>query len=287
MFKISELKFSPPHPHPYLRSVSEKLVQLETWHKQLESHDFLLTSAFLETMVNFWLVFYVLDTVNCALLKFSDGTKGVRAVSSEADAMKLQADLDNIFRWSTDWQMLFNLEKCHVLHLGNNNPNHEYNINGYKLSSVDEEKDLGVYITNSCTPSRQVSVAALKANQVLGQLLRSFTYRDCNTIRLYKQYVRPHLEYCVQAWSAWQQQDITTLENVQCRAVNAAPSLSGTYEEKLSSLNLLSLQQRRLRGDMLQTFKMVKSIDNLNPADFFTFSANRHQYATRLASSIN
>ena len=229
-----------------------------------------------------------IDTVNCALLKFADDTKGVRAVNSEADAMKLQADLDNIFCWSTDWQMLFNLEKCHILHLGNNNPNHEYNINGYKLPSVDEEKDLGVLITNSCTPSRQVSAAALKANQVLGQLLRSFTYRDRNTfIRLYKQYVRPHLEYCVQAWSPWQQQDITILENVQRRAVNAVSGLSGTYEEKLSSLNLPSLQQRRLRGDMLTTFKMVKSIDNLNPADFFTFSANRHQYATRLASSIN
>ena len=99
-----------------------------------------------------------------------------------------------------------------------------------------------------------MSIAAAKANQVLGQLLRSFTYRDRYTfVKLYKQYVRPHLEYCVQAWSPWLLQDKELLENVQRRAVNAVSGLSGTYNEKLSSLKLLSLEQRRLRGDMLFT----------------------------------
>ena len=112
--------------------------------------------------------------------------------------------------------MLFNLDKCHVLHFGSNNPHHVYNINGHVLSAVGEEKDLGVYISNSCTPSKHVAAAAQKANQVLGQLLRAFTYRDKYTfIKLYKQYVQPHLEYCVQAWSPWLQQDIEMLKNVQ------------------------------------------------------------------------
>ena len=104
-----------------------------------------------------------IDTVHCALLKFTDDTKEIRTVNTEANALKLQTDLDNLFKWSTDWQILFNLDKCHILHLGNNNPHHEYNINGYALSSVEEEKDLDVYINSTCTPSRQVSAAALKA----------------------------------------------------------------------------------------------------------------------------
>ena len=229
-----------------------------------------------------------IDTIHCALFKFADDTKGVRCVNSEADALKLQQDLDNLFSWSTEWQMLFNLDKCHVLHLGNNNLRHEYNINGHKLLAVEEEKDLGVYITSSCTPSRQVSAAATKANQVLGQLLKSFSYRDHYTfIRLYSQYVRPHLEYCVQAWSPWLQQDITILENVQRRAVNAVSGLNGTYEEKLSALNLPSLEKRRVRGDMLQTFKMVMGIDDVNPLNYFTISANQHHHTTRQAASIH
>ena len=183
--------------------------------------------------------------------------------------------------------MLFNLDKCHVLHLGKSNPHHTYSINGYELSSVEEEKDLGIYISSSCTPSRHVAAAAQKANQVLGQLLRAFTYRDkYHFIKLYKQYVRPHLECCIQAWSPWLQQDIDLLEKVQQRAVNAVSGLSGSYSEKLSQLNLLSLLDRRLRGDMIQTYKMVHEIDDVNAMDFFTFSNNQHNHATRQATTI-
>ena len=70
------------------------------------------------------------------------------------------------------------------------------------MLNVEYEKDLGVIMHSSCTPSKQVSAAAMKGNQVLGQLLRAFTYRDGKIlIKLYKQYVCPYLECCVQAWN--------------------------------------------------------------------------------------
>ena len=34
----------------------------------------------------------------------------------EADIRR--EDLRRMFRWSQDWQMLFNLEKCSVMHMG-------------------------------------------------------------------------------------------------------------------------------------------------------------------------
>ena len=149
------------------------------------------------------------DAVYCCLLKFADDTKGLHKVNSKSDADKLQNDLDNLYKWSCDWQMLFNLDKCHILHLGKNNPHHQYYINGHPMLNVEYEKDLGVIIHSSCTPSKQVSAAAMKGNQVLGQLLRAFTYRDSKTfIKLYKQYVCPHIECCVQAWNPWLQHDI-------------------------------------------------------------------------------
>ena len=183
--------------------------------------------------------------------------------------------------------MLFNLDKCHVLHFGNSNPRHTYNINNYELKHVDEEKDLGVIIDSSCTPSRQVSAAALKGNQVLGQLLRAFSYRDRFTfIRLYQQYVRPHLEYCVQAWCPWLQQDIDLLENVQRRAVRSVSGLTGSYEEKLTQLKMYSLKDRRTRGDMIQAFKIVHGIDDVEASSFFTIASDHHRHATRQAVSI-
>lgn len=228
------------------------------------------------------------DVVHCCLLKFADDTKGLHKVSNVSDAEKLQKDLDNLHKWSCDWQMLFNLDKCHILHFGNTNPHHQYNINGHPLLAVENEKDLGVIINETCTPSKQVSAAALKGNQVLGQLLRTFTYRDSKTfIKLYIQYVRPHLECCVQAWSPWLQYDIDLLENVQRRAVKAVSGLVGSYEEKLLSLKMLSLEKRRLRGDMIETFKILHEIEDVDSEKFFSLSSNNHNHATRQSTVIS
>ena len=142
-------------------------------------------------------------------------------------------------------------------------------------------------MSSSCTPSKQISAAALKGNQVLGQLLRTFIYRDQYTfIKLYKQYVRPHLEFSVQAWSPWFQQDIELLENVQRRAVKAVSGLSGSYQEKLESLILLSPAERRHRGDMIETFKLLHNIEDVDASKFFTISSNIHDHATRQSTTI-
>jgi len=136
--------------------------------------------------------------------------------------------------------MVFNASKCKVIHFGKNNPKYLYTMGGFApggtvLESSKEEKDIVVIISDSLKPSSQCAVAARKANQVLGQMSRSFHYRDRFTwIKLYKVYVRPHLEYAVQAWSPWTQEDINLLENVQRRALRMTSGLAGeTYEERL------------------------------------------------------
>ena len=43
--------------------------------------------------------------------------------------------------------MLFNTDKCKVMHFGFNNPQTEYDMNGVKLQMVIEEKDLGVTVS--------------------------------------------------------------------------------------------------------------------------------------------
>ena len=50
--------------------------------------------------------------------------------------------------------------------------------------------------------SEQCRIAASKCNQVLGMIRRNITYKEKSLIvPLYKAIVRPHLEYCIQAWS--------------------------------------------------------------------------------------
>lgn len=103
--------------------------------------------------------------------------------------------------WSIKWQMKFNTDKCKVMHIGAQNLEAQYFMEGNKLEKVSEEKDLGVIISRDFKVSKQCTEAAKKGNQILGLIKRTITCRKKEVvIRLYKSLVRPHLEYCVQAW---------------------------------------------------------------------------------------
>ena len=49
--------------------------------------------------------------------------------------------------------------------------------------------------------------------------------------------------------------------------------LSGDYEMKLEELGLTTLEERRSRGDMIQTFKIIRGIDNVNYETWFRFTS--------------
>ena len=85
---------------------------------------------------------------------------------------------------------------------------------------------------------------------MLAQITREFHFRDRHVfLNLDQQYVRPHLEFAVAAWSPWLQADISGLEAVQKRAVKDISGLKvATYEEKLVELGLPSLQAGERRS---------------------------------------
>ena len=103
---------------------------------------------------------------------------------------------------------------------------------------------------------------------------RSFLCKDREIVlQLYKSLVRPHLEYCVQTWRPHLQKDIDLIEGVQRRATKMIPNLKNkSYEERLNILNLTTLETRRLRGDLIEVFKICKGFDSLEPSLFFKFS---------------
>ena len=92
--------------------------------------------------------------------KFAGDTKAARVVDTDEQAADLQGDLDGLANWATKWQMLFNVDKCKVLHLGRNNIGRDYTMGGRKLLVTEEEKDLGVMIHKSLKSATQVAKAA-------------------------------------------------------------------------------------------------------------------------------
>src|SRR5271157_5986271 len=88
--------------------------------------------------------------------------------------------------------------------------------------------------------------------------------------KLYKSLVRPRLEFCVQAWSPHLRKDIDMLERVQYRATKLIEGYQPfSYEERLRKMGLISLEKRRVRGGLIQTFKIVKGYDKLDYRNFF------------------
>ena len=140
--------------------------------------------------------------VSSHIQEFADDCKVYRSVPTAEDIDKLQQDINNVCQWSKDWQMLFNVKKCKVLHIGHNNAYCDYSMNGEILQSVTEETDLGTIVSNDLKPSKQCVSAVKKANMTLEMIIRHIISRDKNTIvRLYKSLVRPKYEYCIQAWN--------------------------------------------------------------------------------------
>jgi len=70
------------------------------------------------------------------------------------------------------------------------------------LDVVNEEKDLGVWCTSDLKPSLHCQRAAVKVTQILGMIKRNLKLNSPEVLvfLLYKMYVHPHLEYCVQSW---------------------------------------------------------------------------------------
>jgi len=164
--------------------------------------------------------------------------------------------------------MPFNVDKC--------NTKRNYFMAGMKLKEVKEERDLGVIISDDLKNGKQCTAAAKKANQMLGMINRTMIHKTRhNMVALYNAFVRPHLEYSVQFWSPYLRKDIIKLEKVQRRATKLIPALRNkSYEDRLADLSLFSLEKRRVRGDMIEVWKIISGYENIDRTSFFELEEN-------------
>jgi hypothetical protein len=204
-------------------------------------------------------------------IKFADDGKGAKIIKDASDAAVMQETLNMLGSWAEKWGMSFNEKKCKVMHVGRNNPGFDYFMNGVKLTVVEEEKDVGITVHKSLKPAKHCQRVAAAALGVLKQLTRTFHYRDRNIfLKLYTQYVRPHVEFATPAWSPWLVADIQTVERVQEKAVGMITGLKGkSYEEKCKELNIATLKERRKLNDMVQVYKLLSGRDKISRVTLF------------------
>ena len=86
----------------------------------------------------------------------------------------------------------------------------------------------------------------------------NFIYLDEDAfVMLYKGLVRSHLEYANSVWNPHRLGLIKDLEKVQMRATKLDISIKNlTYKDRLKRLKLPALKYRRIRGDMIEVYKI-------------------------------
>ena len=202
------------------------------------------------------------DGIKSFISLFADDLKIVTRSSNHDIA---QNDLHKLSEWEKTWLLTFNVKdnKCKVLHIGKNNPRRDYVLNDCKLPQVDSEKDLGLHTTNLLNWSLHIQKSINKAKSVIGWISRNLISRKKEVIlNVYKSFVRPHLEYSVQIWNLpathgnWKTiKDIESVQREMTRMVDNIGLLP--YRERLDTLGLTTLLERRTRGDLIETFKIV------------------------------
>ena len=220
--------------------------------------------------------------VSSEISMFADDTKIYHKIKNIADCHQLQSDLDKLNIWSKEWLLSFNIEKCKYMRLGNNETVFNYTMfNADKVSyllQTFEETDLGIAITPSMNFSSQVNKSYTKAMQALSMIKRSFKFLNNKIfLLLYRVFIRPHLEYCVQAWCPYLCRDIDKLEKVQRRATKLLPNLTHLpYPDRLKILGLYSLYYRRIRGDLILTYRILNKHIKIDSNIFFSLSTVTH-----------
>ncbi|CAH8637179.1 unnamed protein product [Dicrocoelium dendriticum] len=192
-------------------------------------------------------------------LMFADDLKLWNIVDIPGGPEAIQRALDRLWEWSILWLMPINRAKCSVLRIGAANPATRYVVGGGELPVVTQQVDLGVVHASALHSGDNWKKAACRGFRMMWFIRRSFGILTGNLfVKLFSAFVRPHLEYCIQACPPCLNRDKMDLERVLRVGTRLVQGLRGqTYPERLLSLGMYSMHYRRIRGDLILTYRIL------------------------------
>ena len=208
----------------------------------------------------------LVQSVKSSVRLFADDTALYRAIKIQQDTLILQENLDTLERWETEWQMAFNVEKCHLLRVTKKKKpiNSTYTLHGQNLTQVDSAKYLGVEISKDLHWGNHINAIASKANRTSAYVYRNICgcphsiHTAC-----YKSLIRPTLEYASPVWDPHQKYLTDSLEKVQrrsARRITGDFSTSSSASEILARLELPPLKERRTTQKATTMYKIVNGL---------------------------
>ena len=112
------------------------------------------------------------SNVSSNITSFADDIKVFAIINDPTDCDNLQSDLDNIYSWSSENNMMFNQEKFQYIsyHMGDSSK-----INNVYLSpdlnvlpKSGEVKDLGILMSENCEFDNHIATVVMKCSRLCG-----------------------------------------------------------------------------------------------------------------------
>ena len=156
---------------------------------------------------------------------YADDILLYRRITSHEDCTLLQNDINNLIKWSINWQLLFNFDKCEFLRITNKlSPTvTTYNMESKIIKQVSSVKYLGITINEKLQWAQHISNITKKASNTLGVLHRNLKHCPPHIkSSCYKSLVVPVIEYGCIVWDPHTHKDIDKIEKVQRRAARFA-----------------------------------------------------------------
>ena len=196
---------------------------------------------------------------------FADDAKIFRNLRCPKDSDTLQEDINHVMEWFEKWHISVNISKCCLLRIGGNSESVDYMLRDsggqtYNIPVVDSITDLGVIVDSQLNFKEHILAKTKKAGMLLGIIARNFKHLSEEAfVCLYKSLVRSQLEYAVQVWNPYRMGLIAEILRIQRRATKLVRSCKNlSYVDRLKKLKLPSLAYRRIRADMIMTYKITR-----------------------------
>jgi hypothetical protein len=201
---------------------------------------------------------------HCFVSSFADDTRSAAGVKNQSDQENIQKDLETIYDWSKLNNMQFNNGKFERLSYGRDEQLKEYSYksaDGTPIPNKTDTKDLGIKMSTNATFSLHITETAEKAVKLASWILRTFMSREQNImLTLWKSLVLSRMEYNCPLWNPMKIGEIKCLEAVQRTFTSKITGMDTlNYWERLSALNLYSLQRRRDRYDIIYIWKILEN----------------------------
>ena len=130
------------------------------------------------------------DNIRSSVRLFADDCALYRNIHSIQDCFILQEDLTSLGQWEADWQMKFNVAKCHSMRVTRHQHHKQilfdYSLHNQTLEKVQSAKYLGITISDNMDRGQHISEISSKATETLGFLRRNLAFAPRSTKLLTK-----------------------------------------------------------------------------------------------------